>query len=281
MGSPLYKIDCDSVQTEAAATTVSTTTAAPPAPAAISAPTSQKVVVNVPIMGESITTGVLAKWLCKAGEAVSVDQVVASIETDKVCGGALSDDDCLLEVRAVTIKLHCTQVTVDVRSPHEGVVTKLLAEEGKEVQVDQPLLEVQPQKLGTPAAVAAVKTVPTPSAPVADAVKAPVKAAASESATKAAPKAAVAAPAASAQKTPVGHRSETRVKMTRMRLRIAQRLKDSQNTAAMLTTFQEVDMTALMELRTRYKDDFEKVHGVKLGFMSAFVRVRFKLFSTW
>jgi len=67
-------------------------------------------------------------------------------------------------------------------------------------------------------------------------------------------------------------RSETRVKMTRMRQRIGQRLKEAQNTAAMLTTFQEVDMSNLMALRNKFKDDFEKVHGVKLGFMSAFVK---------
>lgn len=72
---------------------------------------------------------------------------------------------------------------------------------------------------------------------------------------------------------PASTRTETRVKMTRMRQRIAQRLKEAQNTAAMLTTFQEVDMTNLMALRSKYKDDFEKVHGVKLGFMSAFVKV--------
>lgn len=71
-----------------------------------------------------------------------------------------------------------------------------------------------------------------------------------------------------------GDRSETRVKMTRMRQRISQRLKEAQNTAAMLTTFQEVDMGYLIDMRNKYKDEFEKTHGVKLGFMSAFVKVR-------
>jgi 2-oxoglutarate dehydrogenase E2 component (dihydrolipoamide succinyltransferase) len=91
--------------------------------------------------------------------------------------------------------------------------------------------------------------------------------------SKLAPKPAAAAAPVAAK--PVGDRSETRVKMTRMRQRIAQRLKEAQNTAAMLTTFQETDMGNLMELRNKYKDDFEKVHGVKLGFMSAFVKVRY------
>jgi 2-oxoglutarate dehydrogenase E2 component (dihydrolipoamide succinyltransferase) len=67
-------------------------------------------------------------------------------------------------------------------------------------------------------------------------------------------------------------RTETRVKMTRMRSRISERLKSSQNTAAMLTTFQEVDMSNIIDIRNRYKDQFEKIHGVKLGFMSAFVK---------
>lgn len=165
------------------------------------------------------------------------------------------------------------QVTVDVRSPHEGTVVRLLSEEGKEVQVDQPLFEVQPQKheaasKATPVP-AEKPTVAAPPASNTAVVKGPTK-------TSAPAAAKASAPVVNTVPSAAGngaHRSETRVKMTRMRLRIAQRLKDSQNTAAMLTTFQEVDMTALMELRGRYKDDFEKVHGVKLGFMSAFVRV--------
>ncbi|KAJ9051833.1 2-oxoglutarate dehydrogenase complex E2 component [Entomophthora muscae] len=92
------------------------------------------------------------------------------------------------------------------------------------------------------------------------------------------PKPASSAPVQSAPKATgspheqIGHRTESRVKMNRMRLRIAQRLKEAQNTAASLTTFNEVDMTNLLELRKTYKDQFEKKHGVKLGFMSAFCR---------
>lgn len=125
-----------------------------------------------------------------------------------------------------------------------------------------------------PVAAAAPAAAPTPAptvaatpTPVAVATPAPV-AAKPAPAPKAAP-----APTTLPTKAAIpGGRGETRVKMTRMRLRIAQRLKEAQNTAAMLTTFQEVDMTNLIALRTKHKDEFEKTHGVKLGFMSAFVR---------
>jgi 2-oxoglutarate dehydrogenase E2 component (dihydrolipoamide succinyltransferase) len=113
-----------------------------------------------------------------------------------------------------------------------------------------------------------------PAAPAAVEAAAPVAAAAAPAAKAAAPAAAKPAAAApvAAPKTGAVDRSETRVKMTRMRQRIAQRLKEAQNTAAMLTTFQEVDMGNLIEMRNKYKEEFEKTHGVKLGFMSAFVK---------
>ena len=95
---------------------------------------------------------------------------------------------------------------------------------------------------------------------------------AAAAAKSAAPAAAVSAPAAAAAPTAAGTRGEERVKMTRLRQTIARRLKDAQNTAAMLTTYNEVDMSAVMELRNTYKDIFEKKHGVKLGFMSFFVK---------
>jgi 2-oxoglutarate dehydrogenase E2 component (dihydrolipoamide succinyltransferase) len=176
-----------------------------------------------------------------------VDQVIGSIETDKV--------------------------TVDVRSPVAGRITKLFAEEGKEVNVDENLLEIAPGAAGAGSAVSATPAKPAP-------VAAERKAVAKEDAKPSPPptaavkdvKSTSTATSNRASPPPSGERSETRVKMTRMRQRIAQRLKEYQNTAAMLTTFQEVDMTNLMELRNRYKEDFEKVHGVKLGFMSAFVK---------
>lgn len=240
VGSPLYTIDCDAKPSGATAA-VSDPSTPPTSDAPVGTP-GAKVTVRVPVMGESITTGVLAKWLCKVGDGVTVDQVLASIETDKV--------------------------TVDVRSPHEGVVSQLFSAEGQEVNVDEDLLEIQPQpvaakQLGTPAAPKTAPSAPTAAVPEkATTLKVTTKEAASPAAKPTVASSEVGA-----------NRTETRVKMTRMRLRIAQRLKDSQNTAAMLTTFQEVDMTNLIDLRNRYKEDFEKVHGVKLGFMSAFVRV--------
>lgn len=152
------------------------------------------------------------------------------------------------------------------------------ANEGDEVTVGGPLFAIVAGQGSAPAAATpktsttqpaavepakvAAPSAPTPSAKVATPAPAPVSKAP-------VPKTSAGAPAA-----PLGDRSETRVKMSRMRIRIAQRLKEAQNTAAMLTTFQEVDMTELIALRNRHKDAFEKTHGVKLGFMSAFVKVR-------
>ena len=158
---------------------------------------------------------------------------------------------------------------MEVRTPSAGKITKIYTESGQEVNVGEALFDLEPSAEGVAA----------PAAPKAEA--APAKKAAEP--TKAAPAAAAPAkkeaakPAAAPVATPAGDRTETRVKMTRMRQRISQRLKEAQNTAAMLTTFQEVDMSALIEMRNQHKESFEKTHGVKLGFMSAFVRVRFVL----
>ena len=251
VGSPLYKMDTSAtaVPVHADASTPLTKAPAPPAPAAAGGK-SEKMTVPVPIMGESITQGVLASWLAKTGDYVAVDQVVASIETDKV--------------------------TVEVRSPQAGTIVQTFAAEGDEINVGNQLFVLEVGGAGVPVA-----------KPAAAAAPAETKASSASAAAPAAPKAAAAAPAAAskpaaagaskpaaaaAAKAPVGDRSETRVKMTRMRLRIAQRLKEAQNTDAMLTTFQEVDMGNLIEMRNKYKDEFEKTHGVKMGFMSAFVR---------
>ena len=158
-----------------------------------------------------------------------------------------------------------SQVTVEVHSPHAGVVAEIFASEGAEVNVGQPLFVVT--KGGAPPA-------PSPAPPAKASAPAP---AASPAPKTEAPKAASPKPSPSpspALASGAVVRGETRVKMSRMRQRIAQRLKEAQNTAAMLTTFQEVDMTNLMAMRAKYKEDFEKVHGIKLGFMGAFVKVR-------
>jgi 2-oxoglutarate dehydrogenase E2 component (dihydrolipoamide succinyltransferase) len=233
-------------------------------------------------MGDSITEGALVKWLKNKGDYVALDEILLVIETDKVA--------------------------VDVRAPTAGILEETMAKVGDTVAVGAPLAKIRPAP--APAGAAAAPAAPPAAGKTADATPAP---AAPAPAPKVAAPAPVAAPKAAAATEPAkaGSRDETRVKMTRMRLRIAQRcvgarcaflfrgragralfshlvslpaprspptpsprvrrLKDSQNTTAMLTTFQECDMTGIMELREKYKDAFEKKHGVKLGFMSAFL----------
>lgn len=254
VGNPLYKIDTAGTASATAPAAAPAVESAPAptvsepaaAPAATSGPvaTGAEVVVPVPIMGESITSGTVSKWYVKIGDFVKADQVVAEIETDKV--------------------------SVEVRSPQDGIITKTFASDGAEVNVANPFFSLTPATGGAaPAAVPAAKVTAEPASAAPKAAEKPA-AKAEAPKTEAKKPAAAAAPAIPA--TPAGERTETRVKMTKMRQRIASRLKESQNTAAMLTTFQECDMTNLMELRNKFKDDFEKVHGVKLGFMSAFVK---------
>lgn len=197
-------------------------------------------------MGDSITQGVLVKWLVHPGDFVELDQVITTIETDKV--------------------------TVEVRSPHAGKFLESFAAESDEVTVGSPLFAILEGDVSTKLAAAASKPVTTPT-PIATPAETKKKA---EETKKVSEKQHVETKSSSPLTTTTSvnkeDRLETRVKMTRMRIRIAQRLKESQNTAAMLTTFQEVDMGNLIEMRQRHKDDFEKIHGVKLGFMSAFVK---------
>lgn len=246
VGAPLYKLDTSAKGAASAKPAVATEKAAPKAeaaPAKAAAP-SAPVTVPVPIMGESITSGLISSWTVKVGDVVALDHIVAMIETDKV--------------------------TVEVRSPIAGKITKLYAAEGAEVNVGEPIMDVEASG-EAPSTSAAPKKAEAP-AKAATPVEAP-KAATPAAAKPAAAAASKAAPAAApVVSSGTIERTETRVKMTRMRQRISQRLKESQNTAAMLTTFQEVDMGNLIELRNKYKEEFEKSHGVKLGFMSAFVR---------
>jgi len=256
VGSPLYKMDTSATAAPIHAEASTPQTKVPPPPAA-AAPAGklEKMTVPVPIMGESITQGVLASWMAKTGDFVNADQVVASIETDKV--------------------------TVEVRSPQAGKIVETFAAEGDEINVGNQLFVLEVGGTAPAAATNAAPAAAPAAAPVAAVSAAKPATTTTTAAAAAAPKPAAAAskstPAAAATTTTAkpaaaGDRSETRVKMTRMRLRIAQRLKEAQNTAAMLTTFQEVDMGNLIEMRNKYKEEFEKTHGVKMGFMSAFVR---------
>jgi len=157
-----------------------------------------------------------------------------------------------------------------------------MAKVGETVKVGAPLAEFEtgatgaaaPKKEAAPAqapkAAEAAKPAPA-AAPAAPKVEAPKAAAPAPAPAAPKPAAAPAAEAPSAPKAVAGSRGQTRVKMTRLRQRIAERLVQAQSTGALLTTFNEVDMSQLMEMRDKHKDAFEKVHGVKLGFMSAFV----------
>ena len=236
--------------------------------------------IKVPTLGESVTTATVARWIKKAGETVAADEPVVELETDKV--------------------------TVEVNAPEAGTIGEIIADEGAEVEVGGLLGRIgaagaaAPKKAEAPKA-EAPKPAPAPAASAPSAV--------SGSAAKPLPAAAkmmeekkISAedvgtgtakdgriskgdvlafvnkpPVTPAPAAPKPARTndarEERVKMTRLRKTIAARLKEAQNTAAMLTTFNEVDMSAVMGLRSQYKEAFEKKHkGVRLGFNGFFVK---------
>ncbi len=228
--------------------------------------------VRVPTLGESVTEATVATWFKQPGDAVAVDEMLCELETDKV--------------------------TVEVPSPVAGTLSEIVAAEGETVGVDALLAQiVEGDAAPAPAAKKEepkAEAAPTPAAATKDVEDAPsakklmaennlsdvagtgkdgrvMKEDVLNALTSAAP----APSSAPAPRAPVAADQadrEERVKMTRLRQTIAKRLKDSQNTAAMLTTYNEVDMTEVMALRTEYKDLFLKKHGVKLGFMSFFTK---------
>ena len=231
--------------------------------------------IVVPTLGESVSEATVAKWMKKAGDSVRKDETLVELETDKV--------------------------SVEVSAPEAGVLTDIVASEGATVTIGAILgklgaagaaVSAKPAEAPKPAAAPA----PTPQAPARSngAASAPpsVQRIASEGGidvgaisgtgrdgrpTKADAMAALEtrapAPAPATPNAPraIGPREE-RVKMTRLRQTVARRLKEAQNSAAMLTTFNEADMSAIMAARAKYKDDFEKKHHIKLGFMSFFVK---------
>ncbi|KAI7880877.1 dihydrolipoyllysine-residue succinyltransferase E2 component [Lichtheimia hyalospora FSU 10163] len=212
-------------------------------------------VIKVPQMAESISEGTLKQWVKQVGEFVQQDEEVATIETDKVdvtvnspASGTIievyAQEEDNVAVGADFFKLELGD------APKEGAAKPAPKEESKPAE-EKPVTEEKPAAQEKPAE-------PTP----APAAAAPTPAAAPSSTP---------APEEPVKKT-LGNRTENRVKMNRMRTRIAERLKQSQETAAALTTFNEIDMTNLMNLRKEYKDAVVKKHGVKFGFMSAFVK---------
>lgn len=217
-------------------------------------------IVKVPTMAESISEGTLKQWNKSIGEFVEQDEEIATIETDKI--------------------------DVAVNAPEAGIIKEYLANEEDTVTVGQDLVRIELGGAPSGDKPAATGTKESPKEAAPETQPEPEKAADSKpQETKPAtppvpPKEEPTAPrqpskpakAAAEGPATLGSRDERRVKMNRMRLRIAERLKQSQNTAASLTTFNEVDMSALMEFRSKYKDEVLKKTGVKLGFMSAFSR---------
>ena len=198
-----------------------------------------KVEVKIPSVGESITSGVLSIWHKKDGEQVAADELLFTLETDKV--------------------------SQEVNAPAAGVVSTKVAE-GTEVKIGQVVAEIDPAATGSAPAAPATPA-PAPAAtPVAAPTPAPVVAA---------PKSSPAPTPTPVLATPATTSSDSRAvrkKMTPLRRKIAAQLVKAQHTAAILTTFNECDMSAVMSLRKALQEDFSKKHGVKLGFMSFFVK---------
>ncbi|MBY4898810.1 2-oxoglutarate dehydrogenase complex dihydrolipoyllysine-residue succinyltransferase [Cupriavidus sp. AU9028] len=242
--------------------------------------------VKVPQLSESVAEATMLNWKKKPGEAVAQDEILIEIETDKV--------------------------VLEVPAPSAGVLSQIIKNDGDTVVADEIIAKIDTEAAAGAAAPAAAAPAPAAAAPApaaaagttggvampsaaklmaegglsADQIsgtgkdgritKGDVLAAGSAPAAKAAAPAPAAKPALQQVSAPVdtalGDRPEQRVPMSRLRARIAERLLQSQSTNAILTTFNEVNMKPVMDLRNKYKDRFEKEHGVKLGFMSFFVK---------
>ena len=251
--------------------------------------------IKVPQLAEGTPEGTLAAWHVKAGDGVKRDQNLCDIETDKVVlETPAQGDGVLVEIKVqpgatVTSGVVLGVIDTEAKAGAVGAPASAIA---PPATVSAPVAEIAPGAAPTalPAAkkmmadqgidaasvsgtgrgdritkgdvIAAVEAKATPTA------AAPAPAPAPAPAAKPAPAPTFAPPV----NVPLGNRPEQRVPMTRLRMRVAERLVQSQSTAAILTTFNEVNMKPVIDLRTTYKDKFEKVHGVKLGFMSFFVK---------
>ncbi|KIC12519.1 dihydrolipoamide succinyltransferase [Neisseria sp. HMSC071C03] len=224
--------------------------------------------VKVPMLSESVSEGTLLEWKKKVGEAVARDEILIDIETDKV--------------------------VLEVPSPQAGVLVEIIAQNGETVAAEQVLARIDTAATASASAEAPAAAPAPEAAPAAAQTNAAMPAAAKlaaetgvdvnalqgsgrdgrvlkEDVQNATAKPA-AAPAAAPAPVPAGVRPEQRVPMSRLRARVAERLLASQQENAILTTFNEVNMKPIMDLRAKYKEKFEKEHGVKLGFMSFFVK---------
>ena len=223
----------------------------------------------VPTLGESVSEASIAKWHKKEGEAVKLDELLVELETDKV--------------------------TLEINATAAGALGKIRFEEGATVHMGDVLVDIAEGAAGSSPAPAAAASAPAPKAEIPAAAPAASGAIMSPAAGKIAAEnnlspaqmnasgkdgritkgdamQAIGSQAAAPSVAAVSDRTEERVKMTRLRKKIAERLKESQNTAAILTTFNEVDMTNILAMRAQYKEKFAKKHDVKLGFMSFFVK---------
>jgi len=259
--------------------------------------------VQVPALGESITEGTLAQWLKKPGETVNADEPIATLETDKVsvdvpspAGGVLSEtlanEGDTVAVGAIIARID-DKAAVGASAPAPAAAAPAAAASAPSVSTPEPapaegedpvttlspavrraVLEhhVDPSKIkGTGKDGRLTKDDVLAAAQAQTAGAGPVHEPEARAAP-APPQPAAPAPAAQPAAQVTGERREERVKMTRLRQTIARRLKEAQNTAAMLTTFNDVDMSAVIDARARYKDLFEKKHGIRLGFMGFFVK---------
>ncbi len=248
--------------------------------------------IKVPALGESVTEATVSKWLVKAGDTVTIDQPLCELETDKVTvevnasvAGAVVDlaveEGATVQVGGLLCHIEAgaagaaakaasapatqpaaAQPAARPAAPQAAAPQPAPAAAGANIAASGPAVRKLAEEKNVPAA--AIQ----PSGKDGRATKADVMAALSSISAQPAPAARPAAPSGPRLRAD----REERVKMTRLRRTIANRLKEAQNTAAMLTTFNEVDMTNVMALRDRLKDDFEKKHGARLGFMSFFVK---------
>jgi 2-oxoglutarate dehydrogenase E2 component (dihydrolipoamide succinyltransferase) len=248
--------------------------------------------IKVPVLGESVVEATVAKWMKSAGEAVGADEAIVELETDKVTlevpspvNGVLAD---IVAKEGDTVGVDALLALVEEGAAPTAKPAAKTAPAPAPTAAPAPAATVAPAAVPAPAAASAAAAVLSPAVrklveennlnPAAISgtgkdgrlTKADVQKAIASGSAK------MAAPAASTAPAPAGPRTsdarEERVPMSRLRRMIASRLKEAQNTAAMLTTFNEVDMSAVMALRAEYKDDFEKQHGARLGFMGFFVR---------
>jgi 2-oxoglutarate dehydrogenase E2 component (dihydrolipoamide succinyltransferase) len=243
--------------------------------------------IMTPALGESVTEATVARWTKKAGDAVRKDEILVELETDKVSLEVAAPADGVLDsiaaeegatVEPGAVLGHMTEGAAGAKPAPAPAAAPAPAPKAEAAPASAPKAEAPKP---APAAPAAAPLAPSAQRIVAEnkldagaiagsgkdgrITKGDALAALEARANAPAPAQAPAAPREV-------HEREERVRMTRLRQTIARRLKEAQNAAAMLTTFNEVDMTEVMALRNQYKDGFEKAHGVKLGFMSFFVK---------